>query len=83
MLDFFVLAFPIRAIWRLQMPLKRKFGVTIEFAVWGFVFPFPLAAALIPAILTFATLLVLFYAASCVSTLLPKFRKLEPYLDHR
>lgn len=37
MSDFFILAFPMWAIWRLQMPLKRKFGVTFVFAV-GFLY---------------------------------------------
>ena len=30
--DFFILVFPIWAIWQLQMPLKRKFGTAIVFA---------------------------------------------------
>jgi hypothetical protein len=30
--DFFILAFPLWAIWHLQMPLKRKFGVSVVFA---------------------------------------------------
>lgn len=30
--DFFILIFPLWAIWHLQMPLKRKLGVSIVFA---------------------------------------------------
>lgn len=30
--DFFILIFPIWAIWHLQMPMKRKFGISIVFA---------------------------------------------------
>lgn len=30
--DFFILVLPLWAIWHLQMPLKRKFGVSIVFA---------------------------------------------------
>ncbi|ERF76651.1 hypothetical protein EPUS_04471 [Endocarpon pusillum Z07020] len=34
--DFFILIFPLWAIWHLQMPLKRKFGVSIVFATGVF-----------------------------------------------
>ncbi len=30
--DFFILVFPMWAIWHLHMPLKRKLGITIVFA---------------------------------------------------
>ncbi|KAF7503777.1 hypothetical protein GJ744_003269 [Endocarpon pusillum] len=34
--DFFILIFPLWAIWHLQMPLKRKFGASIVFAAGVF-----------------------------------------------
>jgi hypothetical protein len=30
--DFFILVFPLWAIWHLQMPLKRKFSISVVFA---------------------------------------------------
>lgn len=47
--DFFILIFPLWAIWHLQMPLKRKFGVSIVFATGIlYVLP-PLSALLCPS----------------------------------
>ncbi|MCJ1362689.1 hypothetical protein MMC16_001795 [Acarospora aff. strigata] len=34
--DFFILAFPLWAVWHLNIPLKRKFGVALVFAVGTF-----------------------------------------------
>jgi hypothetical protein len=30
--DFFIVVFPLWAIWHLQRPLKRKFGTSVVFA---------------------------------------------------
>lgn len=41
--DFFILAFPLWAIWHLHMPLKRKLGMAIVFATGVlYVHPSPL-----------------------------------------
>jgi hypothetical protein len=69
--DFFILNFPLWAVWHLQMPLKRKFGITIVFAT-GVLYGLPPPLFQVPDMLTFVSLIVPSSQASCVFTPLPR-----------
>lgn len=60
--DFFILIFPLWAIWHLQMPLKRKFGVSIVFATGVlYVLPPSLPRPLVPV----PKMLTAFFSSQC------------------
>lgn len=74
--DFFILAFPLWAIWHLQMPLKRKFGVSVVFATGVLYVPFFLP--LIIPLLSIEVLLTNQFLISIPQR--PPFKHLAPIL---